>query len=113
LSNALHQGMPLCRSLAGVFTSTEIKNHHSRPLSNFWVGFGGRGTVAIFKAWNDSAAASIPRVPPLIFRPPPGSSPVAEPRRKRVRKSTRYDLNVYECPGPVAASADASDEFSD
>jgi hypothetical protein len=42
-----------------------MKNHHLRPLANYWMAWAGRAVTDIFKCWN--AATSFPVYPALIF----------------------------------------------
>ena len=76
----------LSRSLAAVFTACEIKNHHVRPLANFWAGWAGRETMSIFKSWN--ATAGLPTTPELLFVPDARAGAMKPPTAV-VRRSSR------------------------
>ena len=63
----VQEELRLSRALAGVFRACEVKNHHSRPLANYWVNWAGRSIFAIFCSWNDVAALRVPPIPDLLF----------------------------------------------
>ena len=110
------QNMYLSRALAAVFTSVEIKNHHSRPLSNYWTCWGGRATLNIFRSWNDVADQQIPVTPDLIFRAPTRSASVISNsirRTMRVAVKSRRLLGSLTGSGRSPAAADADYFTSD
>ena len=86
ISSVRREDLYLSRSLAAVFSSCEVKNHHARPLANFWAGWAGSSIIGIFKSWN--ATSTFPITPVLVFTSDtPVSSPT--PSSHTLRKSTR------------------------
>jgi hypothetical protein len=102
--------MYLSRSLAQLFSTTEIKNHHSRPLSNFWVTFAGKSVLQLFKSWN--TAANFPLQPELIFTPSAElaaatptrrSARVAKPSLRRIQAQEDCIVPPSPPPSPVGS----------
>ena len=84
--------LELSHSIADVLTKSEAKNHHSRPLANYWARWAYKSIVGIFTAWNEQ----YPTLPPLRFvsegaTSGPLDAPCPAPRRsgRQTRKPSR------------------------
>jgi hypothetical protein len=119
---AIYPDMFLSRALAHVFAATEVKNHHSRPLSNYWMCFSGKSVLSLFKTWND--VSGILPIPPLIFLPSTAtpsvdstqgitslrrSSRLSRPSVRRMQAEAEVHIPPHSSPSPDVDS-DVTDD---
>ena len=112
LRSVEREDLYLSRSLASVFSRSEIKNHHARPMANFWAGFAWRSVESIFKAWN--AAAALPAVPALLFVSAcsnGSTTPAVLRRSSRVPVPSRRFIDTE--PVRIATASDTNHEYVD
>jgi hypothetical protein len=116
------QDLYLSRALAAVFSTCEMKNHHVRPLANYWASWASQGIQTIFNAWNSTSLAStlvspalmfVSAVPAVAMTRRDEAAATAPRRSGRARKPSRRQAEANDGPVELLPSVIDFDECSD